>query len=328
MRHTSRIRWPSPATVGASREILHLIGDPDLALPFPAVVTNVAVPEQVGPNFIVDPSFEAGPQEDGFPVPSYAIADRYSKSEAKPAGALSVTDEIAHSGRYCLKWDFSKAAGKGSVYDGKRYLIVNVQVPPEAARQLRGKRVKVGYWFRLGGGPAVPGMTLREFGKQEFLDGISYQGGVDDPSVWNHFEAQGRLRGDFENLDIHIPCPVPDDPEAAKKALFYIDDVSLQGIEEPPLTISTPLDEYYAGESISWTASATSVSGEINISLSAGDKVVAEQKHKMAGSLRGAFESRGLRPGIYTLRARIDPPSQALQTAQRQIILALDPWEE
>lgn len=34
-------------------------------------------------------------------------------------------------------------------------------------------------------------MTLREFGKQEFLEGINYQGGVDDPAVWNHFETPG-----------------------------------------------------------------------------------------------------------------------------------------
>ena len=100
-------------------------------------MTNLAVPERAGPNLIVDPSFEAGPQEDGFPVPSYAIAERYSKSEAKPVGALVVTDEVAHSGRYCLKWDFGNAVGKGSLYDGKRYLIVNVQVPQEAAHGRR-----------------------------------------------------------------------------------------------------------------------------------------------------------------------------------------------
>lgn len=202
-----------------------------------------------------------------------------------------------------------------------------MQIPQEAARQLRGKRVKVGYWFRLGGGPAVPGMTLREFGKQEFLDGISYQGGVDDPAVWNHFEARGRLRSDFEGLDIHIPCPTPDDPEAAKKSLFYIDDVSLQGIEEPPLTIATPLDEYYAGETIPWTVSAASASGEISVSLSAGTGLVAEQTHKAAGSLRGTFETRGLPSGIYTLQAGTVAP-QGRQTAQRQIILAPGPWGE
>jgi hypothetical protein len=80
------------------------------------------------------------------------------------------------------------------VYDGKRYLIVNVQVPQDTARALRGKRVTVGYWFRLGGGAAVPGMTLRQSGKQEFLDGISYRGGVDDPAVWNHFAPKDVCR--------------------------------------------------------------------------------------------------------------------------------------
>jgi len=318
----SRYRWR------VAREILSLTGDRDLAISFPAVVDNPAAPEQAGPNLIVDPSFEAGPQDDGFPVPSYYIADRYSKAEEKPVGALSVTDEAAHSGRYCLKWDFSQAAGKGSIYDGKRYLIVNVQVPQEAAQQLRGRRVKVGYWLRLGGGTAVPGMTLREFGKQEFLDGISYQGGVDDPAVWNHFEAQGLLRGDFENLDIHISCPVPDDPEAAGKSLFYIDDVSLQGIEEPPLTISTPLDEYYEGETIPWTVGATGASGEIRVSLLTGDRIVAERTQQVAaGSMRGTFEAGGLRCGIYTLQAETVAP-QDRQPARRQIILAPDPWRE
>ena len=152
---------------------------------------------------------------------------------------------------------------------------------------------------------------------------------MDDPAVWNHFEAQGRLRSDFENLDIHISCPVPDDPEAARKSLFYIDDVSLQGIEEPPLTIATPLDEYYVGETIPWTVSAASASGEIKVALLTGDRLVAEQTHKAAaGSLRGAFESRGLQCGIYTLQARTIASPQAPQTAQRQIILAPNPWEE
>ncbi len=316
----ARYRWR------VAREILSLMGDQDLAISFPAVVTNAAAPEQAGSNLIDDPSFESGPQADGFPIPSYFIADRYSKSEEKPVGALSVTDEAAHAGRYCLKWDFGKAAGKGSIYDGKRYLIVNVQVPPEAARQLRGKRVKVGYWFRLGGGSAVPGMTLREFGRQEFLDGISYQGGVDDPAVWNRFEAEGRLRSDFESLDIHISCPVPDDPETARKSLFYIDDVSLQGIDEPPLAIATPLDEYYVGETIPWIVSAASANGQIKVTLSAGAEIIAEQSPKAAaGSLRGAFESHGLGCGIYTLRAGAGASSQ---TAQRQIILAPDPWQE
>src|SRR5262249_52653667 len=160
--------------------------------------------------------------------------------------------------RYSLKWDFGKAEGKGSVYGRDRWLIVNVQIPPEAAKRLRGKRVRVGYWFRLGGGSATPGMTLRQFGKGDFLRGISYSGGMADPAVWTHFVAEDRLRDDYEGLDIHISCPIPGDPALARKAVFYIDDVSLQEIEEPPVSVATPLDEYYVGEALPWSVTTTS----------------------------------------------------------------------
>jgi hypothetical protein len=271
---------------------------------------------------------EAGPQADGFPIPAYQIADAYSIPEKKPVGALSVTDEVAHSGRYSLKWDFSKAAGKGSVYAGKRYLIVNVQVPQEAARQVRGKRVGVGYWFRLGGGAAVPGMTLREFGSREYLDGISYRGGVDDPAVWNHFEAEGRLPDNFENLDIHISCPVPDEPGLAEKSVFFLDDVSLQAIEEPPLVVATPLDEYYRGETIRWTVATAASAGQVRVQLLSLGRLIAGQTGPVAtGPLHGTFETGRLRAGIYTVRATLGPPGQASTTAERQIILAPYPFD-
>ncbi len=45
-------------------------------------------------------------------------------------------------------------------------------------------------------------------------------------------------------MDIHTWCTIPE-AELAKKCFFYMDDVSLEVIEEPPLAISTPLDEYY-----------------------------------------------------------------------------------
>jgi hypothetical protein len=316
-----RYRWR------IAREILNLKGERQLALSFPAVVTNTAASEQRSANFISDSSFEAGPQADGFPVPSYYIADAYSKPEQKPVGALSVTDQVAHSGRYSLKWDFSKAAGKGSVYDGRRYLIVNVQVPQDAARQLRGKRVKVGYWLRLEGGGAVPGMTLREFGKNDYLEGISYTGGVEDPAVWNHFEAEGRLRSDFENLDIHISCPVPDDPEVAGKSIFYIDDVALQALEEPPLAVSSPLDEYYVGERIPWTMTTTAVKGQMKVALWAERQLIAEQTGiTEAGQSHGTFETTKLSPGVYRLRATESSPEQIAQSAQWQIIIAPAPF--
>lgn len=316
----ARYRWR------IAREILKLTGDRDLALPFAAIANNPSAAEQVGPNLIADPSFEAGPKADGFPGPSYGIADAYSKSEARPVGALSVTREAAHSGRFSLKWDFGKAAGKGSVYAGRRYLIVNVQVPQEVARQLRGKRVKVGYWFRLGGGPAVPGMTLRQFGKNTFLDGISYNGGVDDPAVWTAFHAQGRLRDDFEGLDIHISCPMPDDPTAAAKSVFYIDDLCLQAIEEPPLALSTSLDEYYLGEPIPWTVTAASPAGQVKVQLLRQDLVIAEQTAQAGnGPLHGTFETAKLKPGVYSLQA-VSLSSPAPPPARRQIILAPDPF--
>ncbi|HEY5909881.1 MAG TPA: glycoside hydrolase domain-containing protein [Verrucomicrobiae bacterium] len=312
-----RYRWR------IAREILNLLGDRTLALTFPAAVETSATPEKTGPNLIVDPSFEAGPQADGFPVPSFHIADPYAKAEEKPIGALAVTDEVAHSGRYCLKWDFGKMNGKGAIYDGKRYLIVNVQVPTEAARKLRGQRVKVGYWFRLQGGAAVPGMTLRQFGRNEFLGGISYTGGVDDPAVWNHFEAEDRLRADFEGLDIHISCPAPDDADVAAQSVFYIDDVSLQAVEEPPLAVTTPLDEYYIGEAIPWTVTAAFPAKQVKLQLLGSDRVIAEQTGAVENApLRGTFPTGELKPGIYTLRASLSATPDAEPTARCQVILA------
>jgi len=318
----TRYRWR------LAREILYLLDDRELSLSFPAVVTTTTAPEKTGPNLITDPSFEAGPQAGGFPVPSYHADDPSLKPEDKPVGALSVTNEVAHSGRYALKWDFSKAVGKGHVYDGKHYLIVNVQVPPEAARQLRGQRVRVGYWFRLGGGAAVPGMTLRQSGKDGYLGGISYTGGVEDPAVWNHFVAEDRLRTDFDSLDIHISCPVPDDAEVARKSLFYIDEVSLQAIEEPPMAVSTPLDEYYVGEPIPWNVQTTSRTNQLRVELWAGERKLAEHTARLeGGGLRGAFESHGLKSGVCTLKAVLDAPSSAPQTAQRDLIVAPDPFD-
>ncbi len=84
----------------------------------------------------------------------------------------------------------------------------------------------------------------------------------------------------------------------------YIDDVSLVAIEEPPLSVATPLDEYYVGEQIPWSISAPSMQGQLRIVLSAGNRLVAEQSHAVsAGALLGTFETRGLDPGVYTLRA-------------------------
>ena len=170
-------------------------------------------------------------------------------------------------------------------------------------------------------------MVLRQFGKGEFLDGIAYGGGIEDPTVWNRFEAEGRLRGDCESMDIHIACPVPSDPELARKAFFSIDDVTLAAIEEPPLTVSTPLDEYRAGEPIPWSVRAASPQERIRVALSAGNRLIAERTGRASsGGMQGAFETRGLEPGVTTIRAVADDEREAGKSAQRRVIVSPDPF--
>ena len=83
-------------------------GRPRTGLPF-AAVAEIAEPAKLGPNLIANPSFEDPLQADGFPAAATTCGLLRSRKE-KPAGALQVTDEAAHSGRYSLKWDLSKVA--------------------------------------------------------------------------------------------------------------------------------------------------------------------------------------------------------------------------
>jgi hypothetical protein len=313
-----RYRWR------IAREILALQGNREQAVPFAAVADNPPRPIKLGPNLVDNPSFEDPPQADGSPSGRYSLG--YPKANEKPVGALRVTDEAAHSGRFSLKWDLSKVADAGSVSRDPRWLTVNVGLPSEMVKSLRGKRVKVGYWFRLGGGTTVPGLGVRQNLKEGPGEGFYYRGGVEDPAVWNHFEAEGRLGNDLESMDIHTWCAIPE-AELAKGCFFYIDDVSLEVIEEPPLSVATPLDEYYIGETIPWSITTTSATGQIKVALLAGDRVVAEQTHNAETvSLRGEFNSGKLQPGIYTVRAMTGSPQSPLQTATRQIIVCPDPF--
>jgi hypothetical protein len=128
-------------------------------------------------------------------------------------------------------------------------------------------------------------------------------------------------------MDIHTWCTIPE-AELARRCFFYIDDVLLEVIEEPPLAISTPLGEYYVGEIIPWTVNNTSSIGQIKISLLAGERLVAEQGGQAGpDELRGTFDSRGLKSGIHTLQATISAPQQAPQTARRQVIVAPNPFD-
>jgi hypothetical protein len=126
-------------------------------------------------------------------------------------------------------------------------------------------------------------------------------------------------------MDIHTWVAIPE-AELAKKSFFYMDDVSLQVIEEPPLELSMPLDEYYVGESIPWTVKSTVPSSQIKIALLSGERLVAEETRQAAsGLVRGNSATRGLQPGVYTLRATIATSPQPVQTT-RQVIVALDPF--
>ena len=313
-----RYRWR------IAREILALRGDSAAVLSFPALVHNPEGLEKPGPNLVDNSSFEGPPEADGLPGGRYYIG--YPQATEKPVGALSVTDEVAHSGRFSLKWDLSKVADAESVRTEPRWLTANVGFSSDTVKSLRGKRVKVGYWFRLGDGATVPGLGLRQNCKEGPGEAFYYRGGVDDPAVWNHFQTEGRLSNDLESMDIHTWCTIPE-AELAKKCFFYIDDVSLEVIEEPPLVISTPLDEYYSGESIPWTVNSTSPSGEIKITLLAGERVVAQQSAQGgSGALSGIFAGHWPDPGIYTLQATATAPQQAPVTAQRQVIVAPDPF--
>jgi hypothetical protein len=107
-----------------------------------------------------------------------------------------------------------------------------------------------------------------------------------------------------------------------------MDDVSLEVIEGLPLVISTPLDEYYVGEPIPWTANTANTNGTVAVTLLAGERRIADQTRLTAtGTLRGTFETAGFKPGLYTLKAQTSTtPSQTPPTAQRQVVVAPDPF--
>ena len=315
-----RYRWR------LAREILALRGEREFPLLFVAAPENLPQPIQLGPNLVENPSFEDAPQVDGSPRGRYHLG--YPTAIGKPAGAMQVTDEVAHSGRYSLKWDLSKVASVGATRREPRWLTVNVTLPGDTVTRLRGQRVRIGYWMRLGAGTTIPGLQLRQNLKDGPGERFSYSGGVADPSVWNHFETEGRLSPDLESMDIHTWCAIPE-TELARNSYFYMDDVSLEMIEEPPLVVSTPLDEYYVGETIPWTANAAATEGTVTVTLLAGERRIAEQTlPATTGTLRGTFDTAGIRPGPYTLKAHTSvTPPQAPPTAQRQVVVAPDPFD-
>ncbi|MBN1676151.1 MAG: hypothetical protein JXR37_34220 [Kiritimatiellae bacterium] len=316
-----RYRWR------IAREILRLAGAQEYALPFPPTAARASAQDTLGPNLVANPSFEDGPGKNGLPGGLYSISDKYSESAGEPSGALAVTEEEAHSGRYALKWDFARAHGKGVTYGERQWLVVNVKFADDVVRALRGKRVKVGMWVRLGGGFQLPGMRLRQFGGGKYLAGIAYGGGLEDQAVWNRFEAEGRIRDDVEGIDIHLACRVPSEEAAAKASSFYIDDVYLHAYDEPPLSVTTPLEEYHAGERIDWRVAAPG-GGAVTVVLGGNGKVCAREEARVNGDgVSGTFDTAGLKPGLYRVQATLAPGAGGKPIdASEGIVLAPDPF--
>jgi hypothetical protein len=99
-------------------------------------------------------------------------------------------------------------------------------------------------------------------------------------------------------------------------------------IQESPLSISTPLDEYYIGEKVHWKLSATPGNSPVKVQLMMGNRVISEQSAQPgAGLIEGVFETARLKPGICILRATGEFGAEAQPMAQQQIILATDPFE-
>ena len=114
----------------------------------------------------------------------------------------------------------------------------------------------------------------------------------------------------------------------AAQSVFYLDDVSLQAIEELPPIVSTPLDEYYLGEAVPWTIRTTAAAVPVRMALLSGDQVVVQQEGRTEGGvLSGTFGSQGLKDGVYLLRAIMSAPPAADQTAERELLLTPNPFD-
>ena len=317
-----------------AREVLNLSERTDLtsSLSFTPAVSTSPMRDVLEDNVIENPSFENEPQADGLPGWPYPFEDAFSETTGKPTGAISVTDEIAQDGRCSLKWDFAKSEGKGSKYGRHSYLIINVQVAKEQIPGLRGRRVRAGMWVRLGGGTLAPGFNLRMFGTRDgkygYLDGMAYQGGIEDPAVWNRYESEGVILPETEKMDIHISCRIPDDPEARDMSVFYLDAISVRPLTPVPVTIGSPLDEVYVGEPIRWRVSTAEPAEQLTVSLLKGGAVLGEHEVRETTEPQGGgFPTGKLAPGVYRLQATARRKETAEpHTAWREIIVAPDPF--
>ncbi len=312
------------ATLFIAREIMALRGDRALALPFAAVADNPSLPNRAGPNLVQNPSFEEPARADGSPPGQYLLG--YPEPKDQPRGALTVSDEATHSGRFSLKWDLSKVAETGPVRRDPRWLVVNVPFSGDPARGVRGKRVKLGYWVRMGGGTTVPGLQLRQNLSGGPGEGFRYDGGLEDPAAWNHFETEGRLSETLESMDIHTWVAVPE-AELARKSSFYMDDFTLQVVEDPPLSVTTALDEYFLGEAVPWIVQGNQETEPVTVALRKSNRKIAQQAGRIVNRRwQGEFQTRGLQPGLYQIEVTLDRSSASPLVARWQFLLTPDPF--
>jgi len=107
-----------------------------------------------------------------------------------------------------------------------------------------------------------------------------------------------------------------------------MDDISLQAIEEPPLWLNIPLDEYYVGESIPWSIQAGTAGGQVQVELQRDGLSIKQHSCAIqAGRGSGVFDSAALQPAIYRLTASFVGASLSSATAERQVVLVPDPFD-
>ena len=154
---------------------------------------------------------KAGPQADGFPVRPLSHAVVLQAGRKSPRGFER--DRRSRSFRPLLaEVGFQQSADAESVYDGRRCLIVNVQVPQDTAR-LRGKRVKVGYWFAWKAAAHVPGMTSAPVRQERVPRGfLATRVAWTTPPSGTTLKPKAACAPISRHGHSHR-CPVPDDPK-------------------------------------------------------------------------------------------------------------------
>ncbi len=320
-RQFQRLRWR------IAREIIRL---QDKTADIPALILD-SVKKDIGSlsdNLLPNGSFEKGPVENGFPKAPFTINDQFAKRSVPPVGAIKVTAEKAYSGKYSLKFDFSESDGKGYfAAKGKRYLLMNVDIPPQILKKIRGRTIRVQAKIMTTdpSGMVLPGIKLREYTKTG-IDGTLCKDKYQDTVVWNTFMIEKNIAGEARKVDIHVFAEIPQDDKIRAKTKLYFDDFSIQVYPDSPLKIMTGLEDYYTGEEINWRVEKTRKSSPVSITLEKNGRVISKKLITVSGrKASGSFSTKGLKDGIYSLHARIYRNGKIVANAKKQVIVSQNP---